>query len=130
MYIITFHSLAMFACVGSTQQQLPAFRSLHWSKFSPFPSQHRCHICPVCIPHFPKCFPFLNFVPTFLSLYPNPAWCVFISCQVTPLKHQFGACFSLSATLSPLSHLGPAALLEATMYFNIHCLVFYPLLCS
>lgn len=121
---------SMFACVGSTQQQLPAFPSLHCSQFSPILSQHRCHICPVCIPPSPKCSLFLNFVPTFLSLYPDPAWCDFISCQVTPLKHQFGACFKLSASLLPPSHLSPAASPEVTMAFNIHCLVFYPLLCS
>lgn len=43
-----------------------------------------------CILPSPKCFPFLNFVPALLSRYPNPAWYVFVSCQVTALKHSLG----------------------------------------
>lgn len=129
MYIITFHSPATFARVVSTQQQLLPFPSLHCNQFSPVPFQHRCHICPVFIPPSPKRFPFLDFVPTFLSLYPNPAWCVFISCRATPLKHQFGACFSLSATLTTLP-LGASCLTRGDHVFQFTLLVFYPLLCS
>lgn len=83
------------------------FPSLHCNKFSSVLSQRRCHISLVCIPLSPKCFPFLNFVPSFLSLHPNTAGWVFLSHPVTLLKHHLGAYFfapSLSLAWAQLPH--------------------------
>lgn len=100
------------------------FPSLHCNQFSSVLSRRRCHISLVCIPLSPKCFPFLNFVPSFLSLYPNTTGWVFLSHPVTLLKHHLRAYFLLPVCLS----LGPSCLTKPYHVFSLIYLVFYPLL--